>query len=69
MTYRFELLIKGDKALGPRFASIYLKKYSGDKEGRVFVTPEMTIAEIDETIDNLISELNEIRGKAKRELG
>lgn len=69
MSYRFELLVKGNKAIGPKFASIYLKHYSGDIEGHVFVTPEMTIAEIDGTIDNLILELNEIRNRAKKELG
>ena len=59
---------KGDYLTAP-FVSLSLGTYSTSEEGRVLLSPElMTDREVDETVDQLKSELEEFRRSAKQEL-
>jgi hypothetical protein len=70
MTHRFDLLIRTANELpSPAMAQVYVKTPQQDDEGRILVTQEMTRSEIDGTINQLISELEEIRSDAKKKLG
>lgn len=52
---------------GIRSLSILLSEYSSDKEGRIFLSPDLaTAGEIDHHTDKLIENLNEARNRAKK---
>jgi len=52
MTHRFDLLIRSSKPmLGPKFAQVYVKTVQQDNDGNILVTPNMTVSEVDGTID------------------
>ena len=58
----------GDPLTTP-FVSLSLGTYSESEEGLVLLSPElMTDHEVDETVDQLKSELEEFRRRAKQEL-
>jgi len=48
-----------------KLVQVVLRQFTQDGEGSVFITPEMTDLELDETIDGLKQELEQIRAKAK----
>lgn len=51
----------------PRIARIYLKTYTKDQRGSIFITPDcITLAELDYQIERLHKELEHIRKKAKK---
>ncbi|MBV6504754.1 MAG: hypothetical protein ILNGONEN_00306 [Syntrophorhabdaceae bacterium] len=57
---------KSDHPMNPT-AKIYLKKYSSNESGRIFITPVLASPnEVDYYIDSLISDLDKIRKIAKR---
>jgi hypothetical protein len=52
---------------GPVIAQIYVKAYSSDKKGHIFITPDcVSWREFEEQIDRLKKELEIIRKKAKQ---
>jgi hypothetical protein len=70
MTHRFDLLIRTSNELpSPSLAQLYLKTPQKDEEGRILITQEMTLSEIDGTINQLIAELEELQSEAKEKLG
>ncbi len=59
---------KGDPPFTP-YAHIYLSHHSIDDSGRNLMSPQlMTDVEIDETVNQLIEQLEKARKKAKNEL-
>ena len=55
---------------GPTIAQIYVKKYSKDDKGIVYITPQcVTLSEIEAQCDRLVNEIESIRKRSKKELG
>lgn len=55
---------------GPTIAQIYVKKYSKDDKGLVYITPQcVTLSELEAQCDRLVNEIESIRKIAKRKLG
>ena len=70
MTCRLKLKINSPKDKNLPFSPsgyIYLGAHNIDNKGRHLVTSEFTESEIESQIDYLISELEKIRAKAKKE--
>jgi len=52
---------------GIRSMAIWVSEYSSDKEGRIFLSPDLaTAGEIDYHTDKLINDLNKARNRAKK---
>jgi hypothetical protein len=52
---------------GPGIAHIYVRTYSGNKKGDIFITPDcFSMRELEEQIERLKRELETIRKKANR---
>lgn len=59
---------KGDLPYNP-YVCIWLSQSSKDNHGRTILSPDlMTEKEVDESVDLLISQLEKVRKKAKRQL-
>lgn len=55
---------------GPTIAQIYVKTYSKDDKGTVYITPKcVTLSEIEAQCDRLVNEIESIRKIAKKKLG
>jgi hypothetical protein len=55
---------------GPTIAQIYVKTYSKDDKGLVYITPQcVTFSEIDAQCDRLVNEIESIRRRSKKILG
>jgi hypothetical protein len=53
---------------GPGIAHTYVRTYSGNKEGDIFITPDcFSMRELEEQIDRLKKELETIKKKAQQE--
>ena len=55
---------------GPTIAQIYVKTYSKDDKGVVYITPQcVTLSEIEAQCDRLVNEIESIRKRSKKKLG
>lgn len=63
---KIEIYDSGNIA-GIRSMAIWLSEYSTDKEGRIFLSPDLAPAgEVDFHTDKLIDDLNKARNRAKK---
>jgi hypothetical protein len=70
MTYSFDLDFNKPKESdlpGPPHAAIYVKKYSKNASGQIFITPQgcNNMEELNHHLDRRIKELEDIRKKAR----
>lgn len=70
MSYSLDLLFLKplkEKFSGTPLAKIYVKTHTKDKKGYILVTPDcVSLREVEAEVDRLITELKDIRKKAKQ---
>lgn len=70
MTYSLDLMFREpskDDLSGPSIAQIYIKRYTSDEQGHIFITPNcVSMREIGAEIERLKQELETIKEQANQ---
>ena len=69
MTIKFDIIYHSPKKDDPPFtpyADICLKSSSTDSQGNIIISPELTSTEFEKYVDVLISDLRELKIKARK---
>ncbi len=70
MTYSFDLDVfkSGEGDVPAPSVRVYVKAFSSDERGLLYITPEcVSVEELEAEMDRLKKELEEIRNRARRE--